>query len=261
MKKLLTILLCLYSLHSFAQDTTFYDGSWDKVNSRSEATYYTLIKNEQPDSFGRAVVKSYTLSGQIIEEINYSNFKKYILDGTFKEWYKDGKPRKDIDYTNGAIDGKLITYWKSGKLKRKDKYINDSFISGECFNSTGGDTQWYEYQQMPVYPGGEDAMMSFISSSVVYPKEAMDMNAQARVYVTFIVSKTGFVKSVNVKKFEEISSPPKNKKKYSEYVGAFDLLKEEAIRVIRNMPYWTPGRLDGELVSISYVVPIKFILR
>ena len=78
------MLLCLYSMQSFAQDTTFYDGSWDKMALRSEATYYTLIKNEHPDSSGKAFVKSYTISGQIVEEINYSNYKKYILDGKFR---------------------------------------------------------------------------------------------------------------------------------------------------------------------------------
>ena len=97
-------------------------------------------------------------------------------------------------------------------------------------------------EQMPQYPGGADAMDSFIRGNMRYPQKAKKNNIQGKVYIQFIVEKDGSITSVEVRK------------------GANDLLNQEAIRVIRLMPEWNPGSMRGKKVRVRYTLPITFSL-
>lgn len=101
------------------------------------------------------------------------------------------------------------------------------------------------YEQVDVFPefvGGIDAMTSFIQERMVYPKEAIANKETARVFVEFIVDKSGSVKDVQLKR---------QGKKY------FD---DEAIRVVSEMPKWKAGLLNGKYVNTRLVLPIIFKL-
>ena len=96
---------------------------------------------------------------------------------------------------------------------------------------------------MPEFPGGEQAMMDFVAKNVTYPKEAMEKEISGRVFVSFIVEKDGSVNEVNVKK------------------GIGGGCDEEAVRVVKAMPKWKPGKMKGEAVRVSYQMPIFFKLQ
>ncbi|MGB2457457.1 MAG: energy transducer TonB [Flavobacteriales bacterium] len=101
------------------------------------------------------------------------------------------------------------------------------------------------YEQVDVFPefvGGIDAMTSFIQERMVYPKEAIANKETARVFVEFIVDKSGSVKDVQLKR---------QGKKY------FD---DEAIRVVSEMPKWKAGLLNGKYMSTRLFLPIVFKL-
>jgi TonB family protein len=95
-------------------------------------------------------------------------------------------------------------------------------------------------EEMPMYPGGEDAMSGWIASKVIYPKEALKNNVKGVVYVNFIVSASGKVKNVQVQK------------------PVHPLLDAEAIRVISKMPAWKPASQNGIAVDVDYMVPVEF---
>lgn len=97
-------------------------------------------------------------------------------------------------------------------------------------------------EQMPSFPGGEAAMLRFISEHVIYPKEAMDADEQGRVVVKFVVDAEGKVTDPTVMR------------------GVSPSLDAEAIRVIGEMPRWEPGRVNGEAVSTQYMLPVSFKL-
>lgn len=90
--------------------------------------------------------------------------------------------------------------------------------------------------------GGMEAMTSYIQERMVYPKEAIANKETARVFVEFVVDKSGSVKDVQLKSQE---------KKY------FD---DEAIRVVSEMPKWKAGLLNGKYVNTRLVLPIIFKL-
>lgn len=96
--------------------------------------------------------------------------------------------------------------------------------------------------QMPVFPGGEEALKSFISKNTRYPRIALENGIQGKVYVGFIVSQTGSVKEAKVVN------------------GVDPSLDKEALRVINSMPLWKPGRKDGHPVDVNYTVPVNFEL-
>ena len=94
--------------------------------------------------------------------------------------------------------------------------------------------------QMPSYPGGYGKMLTYLKENVKYPKEAAKRKIQGRVIVDFVVNKDGSITDVNVVK------------------PVHYLLDEEAVRVVKTMPKWNPGILDGKPVRVKYSLPITF---
>jgi periplasmic protein TonB len=97
--------------------------------------------------------------------------------------------------------------------------------------------------QMPQFPGGEEARMQYMAKSITYPKEAMDKGLQGVVYVSYVVEKDGSI--TNAKVVRGIG-------------GGCD---EEALRVVKTMPKWTPGKQNGKLVRVQFNMPISFKLK
>jgi TonB family protein len=95
-------------------------------------------------------------------------------------------------------------------------------------------------EQKPTFPGGDTALLSFISRNIVYPDEAKDSNIEGKVYVQFVIDKNGDVKNVSIVK------------------GVCNSLDSEALRVIKMLPRWTPGKQRGKAVEVSYLIPINF---
>jgi TonB family protein len=98
-------------------------------------------------------------------------------------------------------------------------------------------------EEMPEFPGGEKEMMTWISSNVKYPPEAVKNKISGLVLVSFTVSGTGKVQNVKTVR------------------GVTPALDEEAVRVIKSMPDWKPGRQQGKPIDVEYTVPVQFMLE
>ncbi len=112
-----------------------------------------------------------------------------------------------------------------------------------CKNSSAQDkanTVFFIVEEMPTFPGGDEALRKFISENIVYPKSAYAKGLEDRVYVRFIVMEDGHIDSVKIAK------------------GKVPVLNNEAIRVIKKLPDWVPGKQDGKTVRVSYTIPINF---
>jgi len=105
-------------------------------------------------------------------------------------------------------------------------------------------TEPYRYvEQMPEFPGGEEARTKFIFKNLKYPMIARETGIQGTVYITFVVSKTGQISNVAVLR------------------GIGGGCDEEAVRVIQSMPSWIPGKQNGKAVPVQFSFPIKFTLN
>lgn len=98
-------------------------------------------------------------------------------------------------------------------------------------------------EQMPSFPGGISGLSTYLNQNTRYPAVAQENCVQGRVVVSFVVGKDGHISDVTVLRSVDPS------------------LDKEAIRVVRNMPRWTPGKQGGEPVRVRYNVPVSFRLN
>ena len=98
-------------------------------------------------------------------------------------------------------------------------------------------------EQMPSFPDGEKALMEYLAKNIKYPSIARENGIEGRVIVGFVVSKTGNIEQVKVIR------------------GIGGGCDEEAAKVIKSMPNWTPGKHNGKAVPVSYTVPVSFKLE
>lgn len=239
MKTAFFIFIIITSFNTYSQDTIYLNNDWEKITENEYYSYYKVIKKDKQDT-NIASEKIYSKSGQIIEENNYSVFSKNIKHGKYKLWYLNGKIKRDIDYTDGNINGKLLTYWENGQIKRNDTYINGKFIEGVTKNSEGEEVEHYDFEIMPVFPGGNDELYKYIKKNIKYPRRARKKGISGKVNIKFEVSSSG--KVVNPIIVNGVSKE----------------LDDEAIRVVKNMPDWKPGMCDGKNVSVYFNLPINF---
>ncbi len=101
-------------------------------------------------------------------------------------------------------------------------------------------------ETMPEYPGGMDGLRAFMQDNLTMPKKykEMDTKAEYRVFVQFVVAEDGSITKVELKK------PEPSKKD----------LNDEAVRVVKSMPKWKPGTVDGKPVKVRYMLPVLFKL-
>jgi len=96
---------------------------------------------------------------------------------------------------------------------------------------------------MPEFPGGTEALFRYFRQNLRYPDQERHLSIGGTVYVGFVVEKDGSISHVHVSR------------------GVSPGLNEEAMRVVRNMPNWIPGRMGITTVRVSYTVPITFRLQ
>jgi protein TonB len=102
---------------------------------------------------------------------------------------------------------------------------------------------YQKVDEMPLFPGGDTALLKYIGDSTRYPKEAKIKAIQGKVITRFMVKADGTVSDVSVLK------------------GVDPLLDHEAARVVATLPKFTPGKLKGKNVPVWYMVPITFRLK
>ncbi len=99
-------------------------------------------------------------------------------------------------------------------------------------------------ETMPEFPGGQQALFKYLSENVKYPVIAQENGIQGRVICQFVVNKDGAIVDVEVVRS-----------------GGDPSLDKEAVRVIKSMPKWNPGKQRGKAVRVKYTVPVNFRLQ
>ena len=118
-------------------------------------------------------------------------------------------------------------------LEKMDSKAGGVVAGGEVFTVV---------DKMPEYPGGEEALLKYLHESIVYPPYAKEQGVEGTVYVSFVVMPDGHVEKVKILK------------------GIDEYCDAEAMRVVSEMPNWTPGYLSDETVMVEHNLPIVFSL-
>ena len=187
--------------------------------------------------------------------INGKEVKKIMVNG--KEFF--GGTEELIKKLPGAQmgeDGKITIDGKEVKkimVNGKEFFVGDQVINTnnseqakgtEEGTAKGSDNEevFMVVEEMPEYPGGTMEMMAYLAKNIKYPTEAQQKNEEGRVIVQFIVGKDGKLSNIEISK----SISPS--------------LDAEAIRVIKAMPDWKPGRQRGQAVACKFNLPINFTM-
>ena len=189
------------------------------------------VEPEKPEVLPEEVLKSVKVTElQIVEDEKVKKEDEIKTQDELKETetafgQKDNeKGTEDRNVTKTLKDEVVVE-----KKEEKPKEVKE-----EVFRSV---------EQMPQFPGGEAALMKYLQSHINYPPMAAENNVQGRVVVQFVVDKTGKVGEVKI-----VRSVDKD-------------LDKEAARVCASLPKFTPGRQNGQAVSVWYTLPVTFKLQ
>ena len=109
---------------------------------------------------------------------------------------------------------------------------------------TATDDKVYEVcEQMPIFEGGDAALLKYLRENLKYPDKTKDRGVQGRMVVGFIVEKDGSLTNVKVLRAVDIA------------------IDAEVLRVVKGMPKWIPGRQNGKRVRVRYLLPIHICLQ
>ncbi len=97
--------------------------------------------------------------------------------------------------------------------------------------------------QLPAFPGGDEALMRFLHDHITYPAYAKENRIEGKVILSFVVDIEGLIKDIRVRR------------------GIGGGCDEESIKVVKSMPRWTPGKQNGQAVNVMYNLPINFSLN
>jgi hypothetical protein len=126
----------------------------------------------------------------------------------------------------------IIVFVFSGKVFCQ----NDSTFSCKCFQNS----IFISYDSLATFPGGDVAMIKYINENIKYSQEALNNLIEDKVYARICITKTGKVGNIEIVK------------------GRYDILNQEAYRVISQMPNWNPAHAQGKNTCCSYTIPVNF---
>ena len=125
---------------------------------------------------------------------------------------------------------------------QQDEVIED-YVAPEVVDEEVVEQEIFQIvEEMPSYPGGERALLEYVAKNIKYPQIARETGIQGRVFVGFVVEPDGSVSNVKILR------------------GIGGGCDEEAMRVIKSLPKWKPGKQRGKAVRVSYQIPVVFKL-
>ncbi len=189
-----------------------------------------IIEQEKPEVLQEELLKTYTATElQIVEDENVREEDEIVsLD-----------ERMQTD----AFAGSVTNSEGTTNLNNFKEQINEVVIEEKEPVADKPAEVFISVEQMPQFPGGDAALLKYLSSHINYPPMAAENNVQGRVVVQFVVDKTGKVGEVTV-----VRSVDKE-------------LDREAVRVCKSLPKFVPGRQNGQPVSVWYTLPVTFKLQ
>ncbi len=134
------------------------------------------------------------------------------------------------DFDKGTDDRNVVRVHKDEIVVEEKKPVEDNKV-------------FTAVEQMPQFPGGDGALMKYIADHLKYPPVAMENNIQGRVVIQFVVTKTGKIGEVKVARSKDPD------------------LDKEAVRVVKTLPDFIPGKMNGQSVNVWYTLPITFKLQ
>lgn len=191
------------------------------------------------------------LSQNDLGDLNMDEIFEEEIENTFEEELPEEEIEPEIEEPETVIEELVIV--------EDDVEVDDVDLNSESLEDTRSNTNIVTFdapeieeelepisfaivEDKPIFPGGDAALMKFIGEKTKYPEIAKENGIQGRVFIQFVINKYGKVTRVQVAK------------------GVDPYLDAEALRVVKLLPNWSPGKQRGKPVPVTFVVPINFKL-
>jgi protein TonB len=213
----------------------------EERNEGTEALEMVVDEQEQEEQEEEEIVYDIQPEEEQVQQdqlMNSEKFTDYAMDDeapqevtkTQDETEKSDVAISSVTFDQGSDEGQQV-------LKQNEVVV-------EKVEQKEEETKVFEVvEQMPQFPGGDGALMQYLSSHIKYPVVAEENGIQGRVVCTFVVERNGSITDVRVVKSVDPS------------------LDKEAVRVIKGMPNWIPGKQNGSAVRVKYTLPVTFRLQ
>ena len=239
----------------FPDGTEMYkidERNWVEKYNRDSKSYLSQFNITQANIDAIKVLKEDEAKSTYGERAANGAMKFYLKGTTKKEvmdamWQHKGEEeplqvqliKKSED---GSVSVESITKKSDGDGEFSVYESTKPGRGGSSGNSEEGEI-FQVVEEQPMFPGGMEEMMKFLQQNIKYPKEVQEQGKQGRVIVQFVVNKDGSISNGSV-------------------VRSVDpLLDAEALRVVRSMPNWTPGKQKGKPVRVRFTLPVTFHLN
>ena len=245
-----------------APDTIYYNQDWKKTYSTNYSYYRTISHADR-----KLNVEDHYHNGQVQMKGSYLSIDpKEIEDGHFTYYTESGIKTRDEYFVSGLLegdytsydttgrvilkvhfkhdqwDGHRTAYYPSGVIYRDEIYEEGKFISGHCYDEQGKEIKFFPREGLAEFPGGDTAMEAFIQTHLLYPDVAVKLGIQGVVKVKFVVGTDGTVQDAGVIQSDNMA------------------LDDAAIDVVKKLPTFRPAMLEGKVVAMSFVLPVRFKL-
>ncbi|NVO32533.1 energy transducer TonB [Hymenobacter lapidiphilus] len=232
--------------------TTEYQDQYSRRLSSPEGAKYR-VETTLIDST-RGVERLYLLpSGKLYSYQAFLKQDSRVWHGAHLEFYENGKPRLQEAFVLGELRGIRQTYYDTGVLRRREQLTPGQPTTGECFGPDGQPIAYFPFSEMPVYPGGQEALLRAIGRNTIYPPDALRAGVQGVVIVNFTIGADGKLEDVRAHELPAGASAGL-RRTYSSLQGA-------AVRAVRQLKPFTPGQREGEPVAVRFSVPATFKIQ
>jgi len=241
MKLSLSIVLLIICISSLANDTLYFHlaNPWQSVKAPNGKYLRKAILTK--DSGWLAL--DYINGNELVARGHFSDtsFNKKLYCHYY--YSNQGQRLEDIKcYKNGKLDGNSIQFYWNGDTILRETYRENMLVDRKVSPSYDESIIFTKLEAEAEFPGGEDGWKTYLSQNLHYPKKAIKNNIQGRVLLQFEVDREGNISEIEV--LNQVDP----------------LLDEEAIRLIKTSPPWTPGMQNGRRVKSYKKVEIEFKL-
>lgn len=221
----------------------YFDYNKNFVDS-TRADFYSIYRERSDTITKSGTIETFFKTGILLKRIDYFYEQNDDRREKITYYYDNGNIESITNCLGLDFDGEQFSYFRDGKLKRKAIYKNNKLIQGNCYAYDGKDTAYYEAaDRMPTFPGGSAAMDKFFSHNLKYPQDARDKGVSGTVEVEVIIGKLGDIEKIGIKKSVHPS------------------IDNEAIRLVKSLPKWTPGFYKDDLLSKYEKIQVSFDLK
>ncbi len=213
----------------------------EDMNEQAMAEFAAEEVQEEPEDEPQRIEeqKPEALPEEILNTVKMAEVK-FVADEEVKE---EIKSQDDIKETETAVGATNFDKGTDDLTKTVREHKDEVIVEEKKPEVKHDDNQVFTaVEQPPSFPGGEAALLKYISDHIRYPAAAQENNIQGRVVVQFVVTKTGSVGQVKVVR------------------GKDPDLDREAQRVVKSLPKFIPGKMNGNAVNVWYTLPINFKL-